>query len=149
MSRTNEERFWSRVEKAGESECWLWRGATNETGYGFFRWPDGKVMTAHRAALILAGFTFGNRLEACHTCDVRLCVNPKHLFIGTRADNMRDAKMKGRTKNGSQLDTASVCAIRAAFTSGQAQLVADLASRYGIKPGTVYLIVSERRWRPK
>jgi hypothetical protein len=38
-AETLEERFWSKVDKRGAGECWPWRAATNDDGYGLFRMP--------------------------------------------------------------------------------------------------------------
>ena len=85
------DRFWSKVEKS--NGCWLWRGAADPRGYGFF-WVNGKQIGAHRFSLSLK---LGRLpLQACHSCDVPACVNPDHLFEGSQQDNMRDCVSKGR-----------------------------------------------------
>lgn len=86
------ERFWEKVVKT--DGCWLWSGALNEKGYGAINVSGGK-MAAHRLAWKLehGAAPTGSVL---HSCDVRNCVNPAHLSVGTQADNMRQAKERGR-----------------------------------------------------
>jgi hypothetical protein len=91
------DRFWSRVDVRGPLDCWLWLGAKVTQGYGVF----GKAVAAHRFSWELHNATpvlIGK--EVCHTCDVRACLNPAHLWIGTHRDNMRDAFRKGRLRPG-------------------------------------------------
>lgn len=91
------DRFWSRVEVRGVDECWEWQGSRNVAGYGQFI-VDGKNVRAHRMmAAAKAGRPLNGPDEyACHHCDNPPCVNPKHLFLGTATDNMRDMLRKGR-----------------------------------------------------
>ena len=91
---TPAERFWRKVYKT--EGCWYWLGSRTGNGYGCVRRVGlGGAMTAHRYAYYL---THGEMPEGdtCHTCDVRLCVRPSHLFAGSRSDNMKDAAQKGR-----------------------------------------------------
>lgn len=92
-------RFWTKVDKRGEDECWLWNGTKVGGGYGRLV-IDGKVVLAHRFSYelengkILPGF--GHSLVVRHKCDVRSCVNPKHLEVGPQAANVRDMHARGR-----------------------------------------------------
>lgn len=80
------------------NECWEWQGALQGKGYGFTIYK-GKTMTAHRASYIVFKQEIPDRLQICHHCDNKKCINPKHLFLGTGSDNMQDAMTKGRMKN--------------------------------------------------
>jgi len=78
------------------SGCWLWTGGLYARDYGMAFLPGGKPELAHRAMMIAQGHDLKPGDVVCHSCDVTLCVNPDHLFIGTQAANMRDMNSKGR-----------------------------------------------------
>lgn len=94
-------RFWEKVDIRSDDECWPWLAGVSKGGYGAFQ--DGtRLVKAHRMAYALR---FGALPEwdghakgvcVCHRCDVSLCCNPSHLFLGTSADNNTDRHNKGR-----------------------------------------------------
>jgi hypothetical protein len=95
LSEEDREIFWSRVDRRGPDECWLWTGGRDPKGYGQFYRGRTKYR-ANRAVLeLLTGRPLGDLLS-CHRCDNPPCCNPAHLFIGTISDNTRDAFLKGR-----------------------------------------------------
>jgi hypothetical protein len=91
-------RFWAKVEIKDEDSCWLWTRAVNSKGYGSFA-INGKGVSAHKISWALAkndGVLSDSKSHIMHSCDVRSCVNPNHLSVGTARDNARDAINKGR-----------------------------------------------------
>lgn len=94
--------FWNYVEKTiSDEDCWLWRGFVRKDGYGK-AWFNGKIYKAHRASYEIHYGEIPKGFLICHKCDVRHCVNPNHLFVGTYLDNMKDASQKGRTAKGAK-----------------------------------------------
>lgn len=90
-------RFYSYVYVAKPDECWEWFGCTTNTGYGIFS-IQGKSMNAQRFAFWIATGMHPGKLYVCHSCDNPLCVNPKHLWLGTASANQLDSYKKGRIR---------------------------------------------------
>jgi hypothetical protein len=89
-------RFWTRVSRGSDEDCWLWTGCYMPYGYGAF-WLGANNIGAHRVAWMIANKTdIPDGMLICHHCDNPPCVNPKHLFLGTRGDNWRDCIAKNR-----------------------------------------------------
>jgi hypothetical protein len=99
-------RFFAKVDlSGGVDECRIWTAGTNPSGYGTF-WFRGKMEKAHRVAWILKHGSIPTiegwpQVLVLHKCDTPRCVNPRHLFLGTQQDNMRDMVQKGRSKRNS------------------------------------------------
>lgn len=92
------EKLNSKYEPVPESGCWLWTDHLDKDGYGLVR--DGKKMKRpHRVSYEIKHGPIQNGLYVLHRCDVRCCVNPDHLFLGTQEDNVRDMIAKGRDLN--------------------------------------------------
>lgn len=88
-------RFWSKVNKGDEDQCWVWNAGCNPKGYGNF-WVNGKTVTASCYAYTLTYGTITPHMNVLHSCDNPPCCNPKHLFLGTHKDNAVDREHKHR-----------------------------------------------------
>lgn len=125
------ERFWSKVDRRGDDECWEWQASRGPDGYGFF-WCSDHNERAHRVALELhLGRPLREGYLACHTCDNPPCCNPNHLFEGTHDDNMADKAAKGRapkTTGNTRIPDATVEEARRLYETKQysQRRIADL-----------------------
>lgn len=94
--RPVDERFWVKVDKsAGPDECWPWLAGSCSAGYGTFRFND-RENSSNRVAWMLSFGPIPDGLWVLHRCDNPPCCNPRHLFLGTCGDNVRDCIAKGR-----------------------------------------------------
>lgn len=129
------------------SACVLWQGRIASNGYGTL----GKKL-AHRIALERKlGRPISAGMDACHTCDVRGCVNEDHLYEGSRKQNMADCTERGRHNKPrgekhwcARLTDAQVAEIRARHANGEMQK--SLAADFNINAATVSRIV-RNLWR--
>lgn len=148
-----EARFWSLVDKRGPDECWPWLGTIlKATGYGQMRVPGGRKITAHRLAFEIANGPIPSGKLVCHTCDLRWCVNPSHLWLGSNADNLADMAAKGRADRRpgekhplSKLTDAAVFEVRARASAGEAHT--SIAKEFGVHPSTISAVVRRETWR--
>lgn len=100
--------FWAKVQKGGPDECWMWLGATTGSVSIYGNATHlGKQGKAHRVAYEIAVGQIPKGLVACHKCDNNLCVNPRHIFIGTYQDNTDDKMRKGRHRYGTSKGEAN------------------------------------------
>ncbi len=143
--------FWSKVDTSGGSDaCWPWLAAKMAVGYGSVREPGTiRQIGAHRLAYMLTRGPIPDGYDVMHLCDNRICVNPSHLRIGTRADNMADCVAKNRQQHGerhaqAKLTVEAVVAIRSAVASGITYQ--SLADAYGVDPMTIRDAAIGRTW---
>lgn len=138
--------------KVDDNGCWIWQRAIAPNGYGRLSTPprfwdkSRGTSIAHRAAFEAFVGPVHAQHDVCHRCDVRACCNPDHLWLGTRAENMRDAMAKSRLPRGvekpfAKLTDDDVRAIRAADGTQS-----EIARRFGIDQSGVSEIRSRKRW---
>ena len=147
--KTPEERFWFYVQKG--KRCWEWTGYKNDKGYGIINLRGERLM-AHRMSYQLAGHTIPAGMYVLHHCDNPGCVKPKHLFLGTIADNNADMDAKGRARRvgaqsgarnpSARITEADVRAIRASDESA-----AVLGARYGVTYNHIWAIRQRLFWK--
>lgn len=105
-----EERFWEKVNKKGEEECWEWTASLDDKGYGqlFVDWNVKRPVAVHRLSYELHKGPIPEGLLVRHKCHNSKCVNPNHLETGTQKDNMEDAVEAGRNTYGDKNGMASL-----------------------------------------
>lgn len=152
--RTEEDRFNDKYTVA-ESGCWEWHAANRDKGeYGKF-WFRGSYCKAHRASYNMFVGPIPDGLCVLHRCDNRSCVNPSHLFVGTKKDNAADMIQKGRggqhknpprdgRRKDSKLTEEAVLDIRRRCAAGESQ--GSVAKIYGVVQPTVFKIIHKERW---
>lgn len=155
ISDTVAKRFWDKFEPEPNTGCWLWTDSLDRHGYGQFTITPGFVVRSHRLSWVLTnGDIPGARgyhgLCVCHRCDVRCCINPQHLFLGSNYENRRDSAAKGRMARGeriggAQLSDAAVGDIKARLRSGE--LLRVLAAEYRVHVVTISDIKRNKTWR--
>lgn len=143
---------WDRVQHGSPGACWPWQGCVNRWGYGDCQ-LDGVRMNASRAAWIETHGQPAPGRVVCHRCDNPICCNPRHLFLGTQADNLADCRQKGRSRCRSgashhrataKITEAEVSTIRALVASGLSQ--SEVGRRVGIHSSTICRIVNRKSW---
>lgn len=125
------------------SGCWLWHGHVGSDGYGRFN-----KTTAHRAAYLLLVGEVPEGHEVCHRCDVRVCVNPAHLFLGTHVENIADMVRKGRRAptHGAANPRAKLSAAQVAAIRADTRPQSGIAKAFGICLASVSNIRLRRSW---
>jgi len=122
--------------------CWEWVGPKNHNGYGVLSMGKGKKMLAHRWSYKFF-VAEKNKMHVCHSCDNTLCVNPKHLFAGTDADNHDDKARKLRA--GKVLSPSSVIQIKGLLKSRIT--LQKIADTYGCSRKSIQRIKNGQTWR--
>jgi len=133
------DRFNAKVLKT--DTCWLWTATLSVCGYGRLATSNGRWVFAHRFSWELVNGKIPEGMCVCHKCDIRSCVNPEHLFVGTQADNNMDMAMKFRQG-------------QALLNADQVRMIRDtklpaktLAERFNTCLGVIYGVRSGRSYK--
>lgn len=156
------EKLWSKVNRCGPNDCWLWTGWTKAARKGAPEYGRINVrvgahgenkhidLFAHRVAYELEVGKVPDKLVVRHSCHNPLCCNPNHLAVGTHQDNMDDMVKAGRQTKGecngrSLLTWKDVHQIRAMRIEGQT--LKEIASMFPVGIATVGLICQNKIWK--
>ena len=149
-STSLEERFWSKVDKKGEDECWNWLGHIRDDGYGWAAYK-GHIL-AHRLSWIINKGEIPEDKDVLHRCNNPTCVNPNHLYLGTQIENIKQRNDEGRTNRPigernphAKLNWTDVDKIREKYATGK-YTQQSLANEFGVSVGEISHIVKKRTW---
>lgn len=158
---TPEQRFWPKVLVLDKKQCWIWQASCRTDGYGAFVLRHGKIVAAHRFSYELAHGSIPGDLWVLHHCDVKRCVNPSHLFLGTVKDNAADmvtkrrhwahrgrtdeVALRGERKPNAKLHDQDIPTIRARRAAGETLVV--LAADYEVSEPTIGHACRRLTWK--
>lgn len=150
---SEKDRFLTHIEQITETGCWIWMSCIRKTGYGAFGFRR-KVEYAHRASYLIFRGDIPSGMYVCHKCDIRACVNPSHLFLGTQKQNMQDASAKGRVvmprasyASDDSHQVAKLTNEQVEFIRGSSERPYSLAKKYGVTYRTIWNAKTRRTFR--
>lgn len=143
-------RFYQKIDMLPDS-CWIWLASLWPDGYGKFVPFHNGSMRAHRWSYEYHIGPIPEDLLVLHECDVKECVNPDHLFLGTHKDNMKDRNNKNRQVQGENVNTAKLIAdevkeIRLLYKNNMCTQK-DLSSEFGVTPAMISSIIRRKSWK--
>jgi len=146
MGMSVEERFDVSHYICGDTGCWMWIGDKGGRGYGRIA-VNHKRVPAHRYSYEQLNGTIPEGLQACHYCDVKLCVNPSHVFLGTLQDNMDDMKSKSRQALGERNCSAKLVSSDIRKIRSDNRMYKYIAPEFGVSVSNICCIKKRQTWR--
>jgi hypothetical protein len=152
----NHARFWSKVDKGGEAECWPWTGGKDGDYGRYSERVEGETRNwrAHRVAFVLNGGTFADGNFCLHSCHNPCCCNPAHLRAGTPQDNSTDMVEAGRSisqvgelNHNSKLTDEQVNWAMQMRMQGYSYRT--IAAPFGVSLDAIYVLAKDREIKPK
>lgn len=130
-------------------DCWLYNGSTGKDGYARFRY-DGKYKVVHRFIYETFYGPLKKEQLCCHKCDVRNCINPAHIFIGSSKDNLQDMVKKGRSLTG---EKNHKCRIKEDDINKIIEMrknketLESIGKKFEVTKHAIYSILNGRTWK--
>lgn len=146
------QRFWRKIDKREEDDCWIWKGAISNNRYGHMNY-DGKDEYSHRLCYMISYGEIPENMEVCHNCNNPLCCNPRHLCIGTHQDNMRYMVDTGRSTKGEKhpnhlLTEEEIDQIRDKYSKSKDKIKqSDLAMMYEVSTHAISDVICNKTWK--
>jgi hypothetical protein len=153
QSKAGSEEYISENSEIDINGCWLWKRTKDKYGYGISGFK-GKLIGAHRLSYLTFIGEIPNNLYVLHNCDITACVNPKHLFLGTNQDNMKD--MVNKNRQASKVNKEEVDEIRTLYSAELAERAKgknvqltqrELGKRFGVSRTEINNIVNNKVWK--
>jgi hypothetical protein len=149
---TKHSTFWEKVDQT--DSCWVWKASRDRYGYGQLTY-QGRHRMAHHIAYELIKGRIPADLCVLHSCDNPSCVNPDHLYVGTRKQNTQDMMQRGRDKHGqlcgssnatAKLTENDVRTIRWMHENGTLTNQA-IAEYFGVTGALIGMIIKRKIWK--
>jgi len=142
------QRFFEKI-CFGISDCWYWRGSQDHAGYGWMG-----AIKAHRKSWELFRDKIPKGKFVLHKCDIPNCVNPDHLFLGTKKDNMQDCLKKGRIRrlgvrgeeNGCSVLTNKTVLKMRAIREKTGLTYKEIGKKFGVSETHAWRVITKRGW---